>query len=130
MLIGTSCNDEIFKTRKAHIISEALPPPFSSFCSSRIALSPAGVAAQPSPRILAAILAAIYSLALWRGGMSGNNQWIKGYIVFAIFFIRPLFTAISIMPFQTPITPSIKIHKFTASVEDEIKLSVICPIVP
>ena len=38
--------------------------------------------------------------------------------------------AISIMPFQTPITPSIKIHKFTASVEDEIKLSVICPIVP
>ena len=60
---GISCRDEMFKIKKVHIsllatlpdpvFGELVPLSCSSFASSSIAFNPAGVQAQPSPRILA-----------------------------------------------------------------------------
>ena len=83
---GISCRDEIFRIRKEHISLLAVCGDFPvflhsssfSFCSSSMAYSPAGVQAQPSPRILAIMLVEIYSLAAWFLGSLGNKKLTNG----------------------------------------------------
>ena len=100
-------------------------PAFSSshFASSRIADKPNGVAAQPSPKMLAIILEIMYSVAGCSLGKSGNSTFITGRIPLLIPAIRPESLAICIMPVQSAITPSIVIQSVTASLEELIAAS-------
>lgn len=50
----------------------------SKASSSSMAFSPAGVAAQPRPSILAIILVEIWAAAGWSSGISGNKSRITG----------------------------------------------------
>ena len=69
MLTGINCREEIFRIRKSHISLLAAPigtarcfflrRSSSRSASSSMAFSPAGVAAQPSPRIFASRFVAI-----------------------------------------------------------------------
>ena len=69
ILTGISCREEIFRIRKSHISLLATPigtarcfflrGSSSRSASSSMAFSPAGVAAQPSPRIFASRFVAI-----------------------------------------------------------------------
>src|SRR5699024_2124565 len=82
-LTGISCREEILMIRKSHISLLATafflagPEIFpillssSSFPSSSIAFSPAGVAAHPSPRKFAIKFVEICSFALCPSGISG-----------------------------------------------------------
>lgn len=77
--------EDMFIIKKVHISLLAVTGGFPvllhsssfSFCSSSMAFSPAGVQAQPSPRILAIILVEIYSLAAWFPGIRGKRKEIK-----------------------------------------------------
>lgn len=79
---GISCREDMFIIKKVHISLLAVTGGFPvllhsssfSFCSSSMAFSPAGVQAQPSPRILAIILVEIYSLAAWFPGIRGKGR--------------------------------------------------------
>ena len=60
-----AAGDVIFTVRNMHMAAEAVPVSSRfSFCSSFMARSPAGVAAQPRPRKFAAKFAAMYLRAL------------------------------------------------------------------
>ena len=75
ILTGISCKDEIFRMRKSHISSLAQSlGSFSREARLFIAFSPAGVAAQPSPRKFAAIFSAIYRLASCPCGIPGKRK--------------------------------------------------------
>lgn len=128
ILTGISCREEIFKIRKSHISFEAVrsfftlsdrysgfPLSASSLANSSIAFNPAGVQAQPSPKIFAIRFVEIYPLAGWSRGMFGNRKVMNGEIPLVIFAISPDFCAISIRPTHNDITPIIVIHKDTAS---------------
>ena len=119
-------------TKNVHISSEAIRYHFAgAFCrrsfslcksaNSFIAFSPIGVAAQPNPKILAIILAAIYSFALCPFGIAGNKKCNTGYSPFVIRSISPDSFAISITPVHIAIMPSIVIDIVTASFAPSIE---------
>ena len=87
----------------------------SRFSSSFIADKPAGVAAHPSPSILAIILVAMASPAGCPSGRLGNKNLIIGFIFFAICSISPARCPISKIPVHRAMTPSMVMHRLTAS---------------
>ena len=89
-----------------------------------MAFSPAGVAAQPRPKILAITLVVIYSLAGCSRGSRGNMKFIKGAIARDARLMTPLLWAISINPTHNAIIPAMVIHSVTASPADSSAASV------
>src|SRR5690349_8682522 len=75
---GISCTELVLIARKVHIAFEATPGRGFSDSKSRIARKPSGVAALPSPSMLAAMFISIDPIAGWSGGTSGNNRNING----------------------------------------------------
>ena len=156
ILTGINCRDEIFMIRNVHISALAVPrgtgagfvwcpfflfaAPFSvpisfrllSSNSSRlsIAFSPAGVAAQPSPKIFAIILAAICSFATCPGGICGKRNLKTGFNFLDNPAITPPLSAIRISPIQKDITPVIVMQSVTASFAESSTAPVTAGIVP
>ena len=97
----------MFTVRNIHIAPVARPLSRFSFCSSFIAMSPAGVAAQPSPKKFAAKFAAMYCRARCPLGTEGNRKSISGVSFSARLSIMPPRSAIFSMPDQTATTPAI-----------------------
>ena len=91
------------------------PRSASSFASSSIAFSPAGVQAQPSPSTFAITLAAMYSSAGCPWGILGNRRRRKGEIPLVSFSMSPALWAISISPIHSATTPAMVRHRDTAS---------------
>ena len=140
MFTGISCREEMFRIRKVHISLLATPRgaaffffalrSSSSKARSSIARSPAGVAAQPSPRMFDTQFKVICSFAGWSFGMFGNRKRINGRISLETDRIRPASFAISISPIQSPITPSIVMHSVTASRAESSNASDMAPTFP
>ena len=116
-------------TRKVHISSLATSVSFprsSSRCaSSDIARSPAGVAAQPSPRIFATKLADIEVRAGCSFGILGKRKPMTGFSSLVIPFMIPASTATSISPDQNATIPNMVKHSVTASLDEASTASVI-----
>ena len=96
-----------------------------------MAFNPAGVAAHPSPNMLAIIFVEICGIALWEEGSSGNKKCRKGKSFAESFRIMPASWAISIIPVQKAITPEIVMQSVTASLEESsaaFVISGICPV--
>ena len=105
----------MFTVRNIHIAADARP--FSSrfsLCSSFIAISPAGVAAHPSPRKFATKFVAIYFLAGCSRGTEGKRKSISGVSLAASRSIIPPRSAIFSTPDQTEITPAMASASSTA----------------
>ena len=116
--------------RLVNSISNLIPFSFFISASSSIAFNPAGVAADPSPRIFAIIFAAIYSCALCPFGIPGKRKWINGFNFSDHFLISPAPLAISITPTQSAIIPVMVMHSVTASFADANAASVTACIFP
>jgi len=89
-----------------------------------IAFSPAGVAAQPSPRIFDKKFSEIYLQASDSRGSLGNKNLITGRIFPESFSTIPDSCAIFISPDHIATTPAIEIHKVTASFPEDTAASV------
>ena len=103
----------------------------SSFPSSSMALSPAGVAAQPSPSTLAMKFVAMCSLAGCPTGSPGKRNLSTGAIRPVSARISPPLWAISMSPVQKAITPAMVMHRVIASLEESsaaLVTSTICPV--
>ena len=116
--------------KNVHIASVAVS--FCSFSSwsSFIAFKPSGVAALPSPSILAAIFKTIDPIAGWSTGTSGKSLIVIGLIIFAMIFISPDSSAIFIMPNHRAMIPINPIAISTAVFDIEIAASVTKSILP
>ena len=90
--------------------------------SARLSIAeiPAGVAAQPSPKILATIFVEIWLSAGWFLGISGKRRPITGYIRFVRAPVMPDFSAIFIIPHHIDTIPHIVNAILTASFPDAI----------
>ena len=95
-----------------------------------IAFSPAGVAAQPSPKIFAIILAAICSFATCPGGICGKIGGENDAAGIDATAITPPLSAIRISPIQKDITPVIVMQSVTASFAESSTAPVTAGIVP
>ena len=115
--------------RNVHISLLAVPLPKAPgfFCllrssskasSSSMAFSPAGVAAQPRPSILAIILVEIWAAAGWSSGISGNKSLITGLIFFVSASMSPASSPTLRIPHQKDMIPSIVKHRVTASLAE------------
>ena len=102
----------------------------SSLPSSSMALSPAGVAAHPSPRKLAMKLVVICSSALCPSGIPGKRNRTSGLIFRDAIRMIPAFEAISMIPVQNAITPIMVMHSVTASFDESSAALVISCILP
>ena len=76
---------------------------------------PAGVQAQPSPRTLAMMFAAMYSPAGCPWGIRGNRNRRNGRIPLVSLSTSPAFPATSISPIHSATTPAIVMQRDTAS---------------
>ena len=78
MVVGIMVIPLVFNTKKVIILLDATS--FFGFnpCNDFIAFNPNGVAAFPSPNILATILEEIYCIDSWFFGISGNKKRKKG----------------------------------------------------
>lgn len=95
-----------------------------------MARSPAGVAAQPSPRIFATKFVDIDANDGCFLGISGKRKCITGERSLVILSIMPALMAICIRPFQNDTMPSIVILSVIASLDEEITASVTACILP
>ena len=95
----------MFIAKKVHIASVAVSFCLFSSCNSFIAFSPIGVAALPSPSILAAIFNTIDPIAGWSLGTFGKSLIMIGLSAFAIIWMSPESSAIFIIPSQRAIIP-------------------------
>ena len=128
---GISCSEEIFRIRKTHISRLADLLPLLSLASSCIAFSAGGVAAHPSPTIFAMMFVHIYSYAGCSGESLGNKNLMTGDIFDDHFFIRPVRSAIFIIPHHIVTIPSMVIQSETASLPASMIpafTSSICPV--
>ena len=105
ILVGISVSPDVLRTRNKIWALEASFLFGFSFCSSSIALSPSGVAALSSPRILAEIFMIIAPWALEFLGISGNNFWNNGANNFESKLTAPPFSPIFIIPSHKAIIP-------------------------
>ena len=102
----------------------------SSFPSSSMAFSPAGVAAQPSPRKLAIKLVTMYSSEECPEGRFGKRKRMSGLSFREAWAMIPPFSAIFISPIHIERTPIIVMHKETASFDESMAAFVISGIRP
>ncbi len=131
--------------KKVHISSEAvflcrLPEAFgknagfprsaSKFASSSMALRPAGVAPQLSPRKLAMKFSEICSVAGWSFGSLGKRNVISGRIAFVAAVMIPAPFATSISPVQRVSTPAVVMQREIASPAAESAASLTSKIFP
>ena len=87
--------------------------PFALLISC-MALIPIGVAAFPSPSILALILAATSSVAMSFRQVSGKMNFKMGDMIFATIRQTPMSSSTRMTPLQSPITPTSAIVSVTA----------------
>src|SRR3981081_2308827 len=71
-VVGINCTELVFMARNVHIALVAMPGCGLSVSRSRIARNPSGVAALPSPSMLAAMFISIDPIAGGLGGESGK----------------------------------------------------------
>ena len=95
-----------------------------------MAFRPAGVAAQPSPRILLIILAAIYSSALCPFGTDGNKKARTGRSALVRASMIPAFFAIFISPVHIDMIPNMVIQSVTASFDESSAAVPTSPVFP
>ena len=109
-VVGTSVKPLVFNRRNVIILCDAVS--LLSFSSWRdfIAFNPNGVAALPSPKILAAIFDEIYPKLSWFFGISLNIFPSIGYRILDILFNNPLSLAIVIIPSHKTITGNMLIN--------------------
>jgi len=151
MFMGISCREDMLIMRNVHISLLAVPaclaaalcpavsscpgvsfclaaPPFlrssSTFFSSSMALSLAGVAAHPSPSILAVTLTLICFLAFPSGSSLGKRKVSIGPILPASWSTNPERCPISSTPVHRVMTHSMVMHSVTASFDAWIAPSV------
>ena len=123
MFMGKSCIEEIFIIINIHIDLVAVPIDLFSLFISFIAISPAGVAAQPNPIKLAVMFMHMYRKALEFTGMSGKRKDIIGLIFLDISSVNPLFSAMLSIPLQNDIVPAINMQSSTAEEAPFVMLS-------
>ena len=111
---GINCTELVLIAKKVHIAFEATPGRGFNDSKSRIARSPSGVAAFPSPSMFAAIFISIEPIAGWSGGTSGNNRCISGRNPYAMRCTRPARSAKRIMPSHSAMIPHNPIAIVTA----------------
>ena len=117
-----------FKTKKRDISFEAVPFSLFNLSISCIALIPNGVAAFPSPIILAVIFITIAPKAFSSFAASLNINFKIGLKIFANLLVNPLFSATFITPHQKHIRPTNPIIRETVeSAEDIIALDITSP---
>ena len=109
MLTGMRVSPLVFSTRNIIIGLVAVSFLVLSSCNCSMALSPSGVAALSSPRILAAMFMKILPVTGCPFGMSGNSLQNTGLSTLASMFTTPPFSPIFIIPSHnesTPVSPS------------------------
>jgi hypothetical protein len=103
---------EVLIARKSTIGLEATPGSGFNRSSSTIAFRPKGVAALPSPKMLAAKFITIELMAGWSGGTSGKRRRSRGASFPAIHRSRPPSRAIRITPSMKIMMP---VRRITSS---------------
>ena len=101
-----------------------------SFFNALMVLSPNGVAALPIPKKLAEIFIAAASIASLLFFSSGKIQKRMGLIFAVMDLIMPAFSAILIMPDQSPIIPIMPIESSTALLAPSVTALLTKPIRP
>ena len=102
---GINCTDAVLIARKVHIALEATPGRGLSCSKSRIARKPSGVAALPSPSMLAAMFMSIEPIAGCSGGTSGKRRRMIGCKARAIRWTSPARSANRITPSHSAMIP-------------------------
>ena len=117
-LVGTMCNAAVFITTNRAISFVAIKGLLLSFCISRIASNPNGVAAFPRPNIFAVIFMDIASF-VYLLFMFGKSSLSTGVSSLHNFCVIPLAVAISEIPLHKAIIPASFSVRVTASVPAE-----------
>ena len=93
----------------------SVPRSSSSFASSSMALSPAGVQAHPSPNTLATRLVDMCIREACSCGISGKRKSTSGCMPFVIFCNNPALSPTFMSPIQKLKTPAMVMHREIAS---------------
>lgn len=124
IVVGTSVRLEAVMMTKVHMASLGSDWVRLSIASCCMAESPSGVAAMPSPRRFAAMLAAMSGVDLDLGSSSGKSGPMSGRIAEASAVVSPDCCAIWAMPDQRPIEPANARQSCTASFVEEMAIAV------
>ena len=103
---GMSCTLLVLIARKVHMAFVAVPGCGLSPSKSFMARSPNGVAALPSPSMLAAMFITIAPIAGWSPGTSGKSRRITGRNARASTCTRPERSARRMIPSHTASVPT------------------------
>ena len=107
MVVGIRVTPQVFITRKVIMLLVASSLFLFNFCREFMAFNPNGVAAFPSPNILAIIFEEIKPSDSWPLGISGNSFISKGVRKSEAFFNNPESLAMFIIPSQVAIKGNI-----------------------
>src|SRR5256714_1823877 len=112
-VVGTNWRLAVLMATNSACALVAVPGLGFSFSSSSIALIPKGVAAFPSPSMLAAMLRSIAEMAGWPSGTSRKSGRKIGRAARDSFSTRPARSAILRSPSQSAITPRRPMARWT-----------------
>ena len=117
---GITATPEVLMARNSAIASVDTPLRVFRLSSSRIAFNPKGVAALPSPSMLAARFMIMAPMAGWSGGMEGKSRRMTGAKPCAIACMRPASRKMRMKPSQSAIIPMRPMAMVTAPLAESM----------